>query len=82
MISALYVLLVIYKIYGIEEASYLVANDSVGFLVKEDGDSETTSIVRVIGEVEITKMGELCMQRVGNGILPRQIFIRSCEAPS
>jgi hypothetical protein len=61
---------------------YLVADDSASLLVEEDWDGETASVVWVLGEVDITQVGEVLVQRVGNGVLARQVLVGSNEAPS
>lgn len=61
---------------------YLIADDSVGLLIEENWDGKTTSVVWFVGEVDFSNMGIFRMQRVGNGVLPREIFIGSSKAPS
>ena len=62
--------------------SYLVANNLARLSVEENRDGETTAVVGVVGEVDITQVGEVLVQRVGNGVLARQVLVGSNEAPS
>jgi hypothetical protein len=61
---------------------YLVADDSGSLFVEEDWNGEAASVVWVLGEVDITQVGEVFVQGVGNGVLARQVLVGSSEAPS
>jgi len=65
-----------------KEGPYLIADDSVGLLIEENWDGKPTSVVWFVGEIDFSNMGIFRMQRVGNGVLPREIFIGSSKAPS
>jgi hypothetical protein len=38
--------------------SYLVAYDQLGFLVEENWDGESARVIWIIGEVDLSDMGE------------------------
>lgn len=66
---------------GVQE-SYLIADNLARLLVEENRDGETTGVVRVDGEVDITQVGKVLVQRVGDGVLARQLLVGSGKAPS
>lgn len=85
MISALWTALVrreSFERFDVQGGSYLVADDLACLLVEEDWDGETTSVVWVVGKVDIAQVGEVLVQGVGNGVLARQVLVGSDEAPS
>lgn len=53
------------------KCSYLVADDAVCLLVEEDGYREPARVIRVIGEVDLSEVRVLRVQRVWNGVLAR-----------
>jgi hypothetical protein len=65
-----------------EPISYLVADDQLCLLVKEDWDGKSACVVRVIGEVDLADVGELRVQRIRDGVLARQLLISSRESPA
>lgn len=60
----------------------LVVDDTLLLLVIKCGHSETTLVVLVVLEVDITKVGVTFVQRIGSGVLSRNVLIRLCESPS
>ena len=61
---------------------YLIADNLPGLLVEKNRDSESPSVIRVVGEVDLANMGKLWVQWIGDGIFTRDILIRSGKAPS
>lgn len=62
--------------------TYLIAHDSLCFLVIQHRHRKSTRVIRVIGEVNFSDMRVFRMQRVRGDIFPRQFLIRSHEAPA
>lgn len=62
--------------------SYFVADNQLGLLVEQNGDCESSGIVRIIREVDLANVGEVRVQRIGDSVLPGDLFIRSSEPPA
>lgn len=62
--------------------SYLIAYDQLRLLVEENWDGEPACIFWVIGEVDLSDMGEFRVYRIGNGVLPCQFLIGSSKSPT
>lgn len=67
---------------SVGDVPYLIADDAFFRLVVQDWHGEAACVVFVAGEVNLSEMREFRVQRVRNGVLAWQLFVRSDESPS